>query len=50
MEAKKSGWLLENDPEVPVLCPECKAVSPTGRVTPTEHLKEQNHTLTEWSR
>jgi len=43
------GWLLHNDPDIPVLCPRCVAKVPENKQTPTEHQREINAQITEWS-
>jgi len=45
----KTGWLLHNDPEIPVLCPECREKVPENKQTPTEYQREVNAQITEWS-
>jgi len=42
------GWLLHNDPEIPVLCPECRNKVPENKQTPTEYQREVNAQITEW--
>jgi len=38
-------WLLEADPDIPVLCPDCAEETPTHRLTPTDARREQNRSL-----
>ena len=42
------NWLLENDPDIPVLCPDCRAATPTHRLTPTEQRRETNRSIVEF--
>jgi uncharacterized protein YlaI len=42
-------WQLENDPEIPVLCPECKERASIESKTPTEAAKENNKSLQEFA-
>jgi hypothetical protein len=41
-------WQASNDPNEPVLCPECAMQAPNDRITPTEARRKFNHELTEF--
>jgi len=45
-EGMADEWLLEADPDIPVLCPDCAEETPTHRLTPTDTRREQNRSLT----
>jgi len=41
-----NGWLLCNDPDIPMLCPNCVAKPSENSQTPTEHQRDVNAQLT----
>jgi hypothetical protein len=43
------GWLKDANPEVPLLCPDCRESVSDIKKTPTDERREQNRTLGEWS-
>jgi len=43
------GWVLEADPEIPVLCPACAEATPEHRLTPADDRRERNRTLEEYA-
>lgn len=48
-EISDSEWLAENDPEIPLLCPDCKKQVSNIKRTPTEELREENHDIGNWA-
>lgn len=50
IKQEDSGWQVSNDPEIPLLCPECYKRAPDETLTPTEAHREYNRQLGEWGK
>lgn len=41
-------WQVSNDPEIPLLCPECSGRTPDENLPPSEARKKFNRSITEF--